>query len=102
MTPLKVLNSLKSGQNQVANSFPFLTQSMQMFAIDCVNGRDGFNEADYKKSSAPVQYLLDAGGAVAGITMYYSDAKPQGEGVSCATAKANLQTELDNRSWCQR
>jgi conjugal transfer mating pair stabilization protein TraG len=96
MTPLKVLNSLKSGQNQVANSFPFLTQSMQMFAIDCVNGRDGFNEADYKKSSAPVQYLLDAGGAVAGITMYYSDAKPQGEGVSCATAKSNLQTELDN------
>ena len=96
VTPLKLLNSLRSAPGSVNGAFPYLTRSLQELTINCLVGREEFKENLYRQSTNPISYALTAAGSVSGLTVYYSDATPSGIAKSCADAAELIKTDADS------
>lgn len=96
VTPLKLLNSLRSAPGSVNGAFPYLTRSLQELTINCLVGRDEFKESEYRQSTSPVSYALNAAGTVAGLTVYYGNAAPSGVAKSCADAADLIKVDAES------
>ncbi len=96
VTPLKLLNSLRSAPGSVNGAFPYLTRSLQELTINCLVGREEFKEGIYRQSTNPISYALTAAGNVSGLTVYYGDAAPSGLAKSCADAAELIKTDADS------
>lgn len=95
MTPLKLLNALRSAPGSVNGAFPYLTRSLQELTINCLAGRESFKEGEYRLSTRPVSYALSVAAGVQGLTVYYSDAMPTGVARSCADAAELIREDTE-------
>ncbi len=90
-SPLRLLLAMRKG---VANFDPYLDANLKTFIVDCVVGSPTFKPEDFAKSQNAVGYITTH--YRDGLSVYYSQANPQGVASACAESAPLIATAADN------
>ena len=90
-SPLRLLLAMRKG---VANFDPYLDANLKTFIVDCVVGSPTFKPQDFAKSQNAVGYIT--ANYRDGLSVYYSQANPQGVASACAESAPLIAAAADN------
>lgn len=90
-SPLRLLLAMRKG---VANFDPYLEANLKTFIVDCVVGSPTFKQGDFAKSQNAVSYITT--NYRDGLSVYYSQADPQGVASACAESAPLIAAAADN------
>jgi conjugal transfer mating pair stabilization protein TraG len=90
-SPLRLLLAMRKG---VANFDPYLEANLKTFIVDCVVGSPTFKQGDFAKSQNAVGYITT--NYRDGLSVYYSQANPQGVASACAESAPLIAAAADN------
>lgn len=95
--PLKLIYSLRPSNRGVASSNGDWAASFESYIRDCARWSPNWAQQAAMESPALSTYLLDSAALpVAGLTVYYDSASPQGRTMDCQTAQNTLKTVASN------
>ena len=90
-SPLRLLLAMRKG---VVNFDPYLDANLKTFIVDCVVGSPTFKPQDFAKSQNAVGYIT--ANYRDGLSVYYSQANPQGVASACAESAPLIAAAADN------
>lgn len=90
-SPLRLLLAMRKG---VANFDPYLDANLKTFIVDCVVGSPTFKPQDFARSQNAIGYIT--ANYRDGLSVYYSQANPQGVASACAESAPLIVAAADN------
>ncbi|MDD2944364.1 MAG: conjugal transfer protein TraG N-terminal domain-containing protein [Acinetobacter sp.] len=97
VTPLKLLNALRTASTNEGSSSLF--QTTKNYYSSCVNNNPNFNAEQYRKSENPLQYLVTAGAQAGGLVYIIQEGTASdnpNDLVTCEQAGKILQATMDS------